>query len=152
MVGDFWCMSLNHYQRMWSTRYHFFPTKLECERHIDSIFRMELGNNRLPYEVWILDQRRSERVFRGKFGTKSWEIQDEHELRKDRKVLGFGKLEATVPDVRVYLTIQEIIDGKLFSLIDQLTFEWRKWARSSAWKSIWPALRGPRVQIPSRPP
>ncbi|MFX1295350.1 MAG: hypothetical protein ACFFD2_10950 [Promethearchaeota archaeon] len=44
-------------------------------------------------------------------------------MRKDRKVLGFGKLEATVPDVRVYLTIQEIIDGKLFSLIDQLTFE-----------------------------
>jgi hypothetical protein len=101
----------------------FSSTKPECERLIDSTFRKELGSNRLPYEVWILDQRRFERVFRGKFGTKSWEIRDKRESRKDRKVLGFRELEATVPEAKVCLTMQEIKEGKVFNLIDQLITE-----------------------------
>lgn len=98
----------------------FFLTQPECERQIDSTFRIELGNNKLPYEVWIIDQRRFERVFRGKFGTKSWEMRDIRESRKDRKVLGFRELEATVPEAKVYLTMQEIKEGKVFNLIDQI--------------------------------
>ena len=97
----------------------FFSMKVECERQINSTFRIELGNNRLPYEVWILDQMRFERVFKGKFGLKGWELGP----YQDRKVLGFRELEETVPEAKVYLTMREITEGKIFYLVDQLASE-----------------------------
>jgi len=99
----------------------FFSTKVECERLVDSTFRMELGSNKLPYEVWILDQKRFERVFNGKFGLKSWELRTPPDKSStDRKVLGFRELEETVPEAKVYLTMREITEGNLFNLVDLL--------------------------------
>ncbi len=94
-------------------------TKKECLGNVNSIYRKHITENKIPYEVYVLNPKSYKKLWTEFLEDKDWEEVERRDKIRRRKGIGWKELEGAVKDKRYFITLQDFMNGAVADLILQ---------------------------------
>lgn len=88
-------------------------TKEICEKEIREKYHRLVGESKIPYEVYLLNQKRFEIFYQEFLESSSWKVKKWRDVVRYYKRLNLTELNKLVPESKVLLTINDFLDGRI---------------------------------------